>query len=58
MKWERLRTNRCVKCNKDLGLSATTSTEGGIEYLTCSCGFKISSVRFAEIVSDQVRRRM
>jgi len=49
MKWNNLKLNKCPKCGRNLRFQV-----GMPNYCFCICGFKISSKRFKEIVSNKV----
>ena len=52
MKWSNLKRNKCPECAKELLFSADNP------YLHCSCGFKISEQRMAEIVGGIVTKEL
>lgn len=53
MIWANLKRNRCAQCGKDL---TKTMVNAGKGMVGCSCGFRISSAKFNEIVTDRVTR--
>lgn len=49
MNWNRLMENRCPTCGHNLLYDPA-------DYFRCSCGFKVSSRRFKQIVANQIDR--
>jgi hypothetical protein len=54
MNWNNLNKNKCPKCAKDLSGTLNVNTE----MFECSCGFKISSKRFQEIVTNKNKQKV
>ena len=50
IKWSNLKINKCPKCSKDISSRLNPDTKR----FECVCGFKISLVRFEEIVGSMV----
>lgn len=54
MKWWNLKNNKCPQCNKDWVFDLT-AVDG---LLVHGCGFRISEIRYQEIVNDMVGKEL
>lgn len=51
MKWENLKLNKCPSCGKDL---AKGFFDAARDLIICKCGFRITQVKMATIVSNKI----
>lgn len=54
LRWDNLKKNKCPSCGKDW--LQMGNAEFKADKIICTCGFKITEKRMAEIVNDRVRK--
>ncbi len=54
MKWSNLSKNKCPQCGVDLA----DKFDNARKMFVCTCGFTITTKRFAEIVRDKTEKQI